>query len=570
MKQKQLTTKKSDIDLGNKDQLNFIIEILQKDQSLKTNQEVDIVRKAFISFKFFQDLEQQMGQEMVSNLYRQLSYETIKARQVVFNLGDIGKKFYIILSGSVWVLIQKKGLQDDNQIGEEEKKQEEELRKQNTRKATLKHQQSMLKSKRFKKQETFVTETNQVHLDEVYAKMTDAEYLDCQFPTLQKVSQMKSGDNFGEIALTKQVPRTATIVAAEDTNFAIVSREQFNILLSSYYEHLQQQNVMFLQRVPAFTEWNEQMLNQIYYHFTFEDYKMFDVIYKENQPSNKIYIVQNGEIEISQSIEVGTLVTENNLTIQKFFKKNDKKYERVRTGIITSGLIFGHEEVIRDVVREHKAVCLSQKAQVFSLDKDRFLQFFKKGGAIQKLIKLDQTNYSRKSKSVSVLKEIKQFSPAITFREIPFFEEDDKISDFVIKKAKNAVDRVGNEPKRNGYEFLQGKGHINKAHYNFQKNLDKLKRNLKHSVPLNINTCLFELDSNKGTAISIMNKVFPSSSRPKYEIPKFSMTSRIVIKSLKLPKLLNEVEVLLFSNKESMISNSTTMYKQQAAVKDDE
>ncbi|CAD8180976.1 unnamed protein product [Paramecium octaurelia] len=570
MKQKQLTTKKSDIDLGNKDQLNFIIEILQKDQSVRTNQEVDIVRKAFISFKFFQDLEQQMGQEMVSNLYRQLSYETIKARQVVFNLGDIGRKFYIILSGSVWVLIQKKGLQDGNQVGEEEKKLEEELRKKNTRKATLKHQQSMMKSKRLKKQETFVTETNQVHLDEVYAKMTDAEYLDCQFPTLQKVSQMKSGDNFGEIALTKQVPRTATIVAAEDTNFAIVSREQFNILLSSYYEHLQQQNVMFLQRVPAFTEWNEQMLNQIYYHFTFEDYKMFDVIYKENQPSNKIYIVKNGEIEISQSIEVGTLVTETNLTIQKFFKKNDKKYERVRTGIITSGLIFGHEEVIRDVVREHKAVCLSQKAQVFSLDKDRFLQFFKKGGAIQKLIKLDQTNYSRKSKSVSVLKELKQFSPPITFRDIPFFEEDDKISDFVIKKAKNAVDRVGNEPKRNGYEFLQGKGHINKAHYNFQKNLDTLKRNLKYSVPLDINTCLFELDSNKGTAISIMNKVFPSASRPKYAIPNYSMTSRIVMQSLKLPKLLNEVDALLFSNKESMISNLTTTYKQQAAVKDDE
>ncbi|CAK74478.1 unnamed protein product (macronuclear) [Paramecium tetraurelia] len=569
MKQKQLTTKKSDIDLGNKDQLNQIIEILQKDQSIKTNQEVDITRKAFISLKFFQDLEQQMGQEMVSNLYRQLSHETIKARQVVFNIGDIGKKFYIILSGSAWVLIQKKGLQDGNQIGEEEKKNEESLRRQNTRKATLKHQQSMMKSKKFKKQATFFTETNQVLMDEVYAKMTDAEFIECQFPTLQKVGQMKAGDSFGEIALTKQVPRTATIVAAEDTNFATVSREQFNKLLSSYYEYIQQQNVAFLQKVPAFAEWNEQMLNQIYYHFTFEDYKMFDVIYKENQPSNKIYIVKNGEIEISQNIEVGTLVTENNLTIQRFFKKNDKKYERVRTGVITSGLIFGHEEVIKDVVREHRAVCLSLKAQVFSLDKDRFLQFFKKGDAIQKLIKIDQTNHSRKSKSVSIIKDLKSFSPPIQFREIPFLEEDDKISDFVIKKAKNAVDRVGNEPKRSGYEFLQGKGHINKAHYNFKKNYDTLKRNLKYSEPLNINTGLFELDTNKGTAISIMNKVFPSASRPKYEIPNYSMSPRTVIKSLKLPKLLNEVDVLLFSNKESMISNSTT-YKQQAAIKDDE
>ncbi|CAD8098682.1 unnamed protein product [Paramecium sonneborni] len=569
MKQKLLTTKKSDIDLGNQDQLNYIIEILQKDQSMRSNQEVDMTRKAFISFKFFQDLEQQMGSEMVSNLYRQLSHEMIKARQVVFNLGDIGKKFYIILSGSVWVLIQRKGLQDGNQIGEEEKKQEETLRRQNTRKATLKHQQTMMKSKRFKKQTTFFTETNQVLLDEVYANMTDAEFLECQYPTLQKVGLMKAGDSFGEIALTKQVPRTATIVATEDTNFATVSREQFNKLLSSYYEYIQQTNVAFLQKVPAFAEWNEQMLNQIYYHFTFEDYKMFDVIYKEHQPSNKIYIVKNGEIEISQNIEVGTLVTENSLTIQKFFKKNDKKYERVRTGIITLGLIFGHEEVIKGVVREHRAICLSQKAQVFSLDKDRFLQYFKKGGAIQKLIKIDQTNLSRKSKSLSLIKELKSLSPPIPYRDIPFLEEDDKISDFVIKKAKNAVDRVGNEPKRSGYEFLQGKGHINKAHYNFKKNIETLKRNLKFSEPLNINTGLFDLDTNKGTAISIMNKVFPSASRPKYEIPNYSMSPRTVIKSLKLPKLLNEVDFLLFSNKESMISNSTTC-KQQAIIKDDE
>ena len=53
-----------------------------------------------------------------------------------------------------------------------------------------------------------------------------------------------------------------------------------------------------------------------------------------------------------------------------------------------------------------------------------------------------------------MIKDLKSFSPPIPYREIPFFDEDDKISDFVIKKAKNAVDRIGNEPKRNGYEFL--------------------------------------------------------------------------------------------------------------------
>lgn len=96
----------------------------------------------------------------------------------------------------------------------------------------------MLTSKRLRKKTTFFTETNPVLIDEVYNNMTDAEYLECQFPSLNKVGQMKAGDSFGEIALTKQVPRTATIVAAEDTHFATVTREQFNKLLSSYYEFI--------------------------------------------------------------------------------------------------------------------------------------------------------------------------------------------------------------------------------------------------------------------------------------------------------------------------------------------
>ena len=60
-----------------------------------------------------------------------------------------------------------------------------------------------MKSQRFKKKSTFFTEANQIHLDEVYANMTDAEFLECQHPTLYKVGQMKAGDSFGEIALTK-------------------------------------------------------------------------------------------------------------------------------------------------------------------------------------------------------------------------------------------------------------------------------------------------------------------------------------------------------------------------------
>lgn len=53
---------------------------------------------------------------------------------------------------------------------------------------------------------------------------------------------------------------------------------------------------------------------------------------------------------------------------------------------------------------------------------------------------------------------------------------------------------------------------------------------------------LFEMDSTKGSAISIMNRCFPGAMRQKYEIPDCSMSKKLLIKSLKLPKLLTQVE----------------------------
>lgn len=79
-----------------------------------------MIRMAFVKFKFFQELEFQMGEEYVIQLYKELSYEKLNTREVVFFLGDIGRKFYIILKGTVWILVKKKKLHDGTQNDEED------------------------------------------------------------------------------------------------------------------------------------------------------------------------------------------------------------------------------------------------------------------------------------------------------------------------------------------------------------------------------------------------------------------------------------------------------------------
>lgn len=59
-----------------------------------------------------------MGSEHVNTLYQELSYERMAPRSVVFHFGDLGRKFYIILRGTVWVLVKKKGLSDGKETNE--------------------------------------------------------------------------------------------------------------------------------------------------------------------------------------------------------------------------------------------------------------------------------------------------------------------------------------------------------------------------------------------------------------------------------------------------------------------
>jgi len=45
-------------------------------------------------------------------LYKKLNYEEFKTAEKVFKYGDLGRKFYIIITGSVYVLLRKDGIVD--------------------------------------------------------------------------------------------------------------------------------------------------------------------------------------------------------------------------------------------------------------------------------------------------------------------------------------------------------------------------------------------------------------------------------------------------------------------------
>lgn len=98
--------------------MNINIENIEDSESLeevivtlkkrKYTRDVRVLRRVFMRFKFFQDLEVAMGEDHVDHLLREVEYEQFDCRTVVFNQGELGRKFYIILSGKVSVLVRRK------------------------------------------------------------------------------------------------------------------------------------------------------------------------------------------------------------------------------------------------------------------------------------------------------------------------------------------------------------------------------------------------------------------------------------------------------------------------------
>ncbi len=138
-----------------------------------------------------------------------------KKKNDYYILGDIGRKFYIILKGSVHVLIKKVGIEAAKPTATEDEKGSHEPKDKKLNSLVHKVMKDNLK-----KMDTGYF--SQTLYDQISSKkntkkgaffsnpledMPMTEYLNLCFPALYKVRTLGQGDSFGELALRESVPR---------------------------------------------------------------------------------------------------------------------------------------------------------------------------------------------------------------------------------------------------------------------------------------------------------------------------------------------------------------------------
>jgi CRP-like cAMP-binding protein len=117
-------------------------------------------------------------------------------------------------------------------------------------------------------------------------------------PGFYIVNELSYGASLGEIALRQRGARTATIVAKDDTHFAVLTHEAYRRLIAQYHEYLYKQKVGFLRQISIFRNWPTPNVEALINHFNVLNFDRNHVIYSEGDPPTFIYFIKSGEVEV--------------------------------------------------------------------------------------------------------------------------------------------------------------------------------------------------------------------------------------------------------------------------------
>ena len=193
---------------------------------------------------------------------------------------------------------------------------------------------------------------------------------------LTEIAQLSSGQSFGELSLIKNQPRAATVVCMESCYFMTLSKDNYLRLLGKSFSKMLEEKIEFLHSLSVFSIWSKKSLEKLSYFFIHKTYKQKEIIYSKGEPSKGVFVVVNGEVELTTS----------NLTALNLPKV-------LKVAVIAERDFFGDEEVLNGVCRKYSARCLSKTVSVFWVSSEDFLNKIGQDS----LALLRKSNYLRNS-----------------------------------------------------------------------------------------------------------------------------------------------------------------------------
>lgn len=186
---------------------------------------------------------------------------------------------------------------------------------------------------------------------------------------LVEALQLGDGAAFGELALEDTgKTRAASIQCLEDSHFAVIEKSDFKRILFKMIQDKRMELVNFLNSLPMFKSWTKGSLTKLSYFFKEKQFVRNQVVYKEGEPAEEVYVVKEGEFKFNKKIQVQPIQKfKTRSKLSSITKQNPVHLNDVC--ILGKGEIFGEDEVIEDKKRNFSCVCHSISAALFVISK---------------------------------------------------------------------------------------------------------------------------------------------------------------------------------------------------------
>lgn len=279
---------------------------------------------------------------------------------------------------------------------------------------------------------------------------------DEQSRVLVESTVLLSGCAFGEFALLKNRPRTATIVCAEDSHFAILSKKDFVRILGNFTNKRFDEMTEFLKKLPIFNGWSMNSLVRLSYLFKIIKFKRNQRLFREGDPADSVFIVKSGEFELTKEIIINS---SPHIVIGKIGRplittRKQKHFLQGKLSIVSLGVMIGDDDVMNGDFFTKTCTCYSTFAEILKISAIEFKKRIRNEESLNVLteknafrtlhissavnmIKQIQTPVHKKVKKSRVLNEIKVSSSRClspTFESYKSHRPSNSISSLVFKE----------------------------------------------------------------------------------------------------------------------------------------
>ncbi|CAD8056659.1 unnamed protein product [Paramecium sonneborni] len=233
----------------------------------------------------------------------------------------------------------------------------------------------------------------------------------------RELTQLHKGQSFGELALENDAPRSASVKALSSTHLAVLEKEDYMIIKKTLSNQQKQMYFEEFAKLSIFSDWKFTNIKGLFDYVQFHQYGLNHQIYKEGEPSNQVFFIQQGELKVIKYLQLIKQNNQNNkiqvfncekqqkelddisqlqelsvyhkkqLTnsekIDELFQKKkyghliqvDKK-QTITLKYIGAGEMFGELEILKnpDIPRQISVITTQETNKIYTINKKDFLR----------------------------------------------------------------------------------------------------------------------------------------------------------------------------------------------------